>query len=125
MSLMSPARHMSEPIPYQVAKIAVLGNGLMTTVHTVDSHRWLRIENIHLCNVTGGAVTVQFCLVPYGGSSGTTTALLYAFSIPANDFIEFGEGLRLGPGGLVRGLANAADAITAHLSGIEEIRTGV
>jgi len=116
---------MTDPVPYQVSKQAVLGNGSFVTIHTVNTTRWLRFENIHLVNATAVAVTVQFCIVPAGGAAAATNALLWNFSIPANDFIEFGEGLRLGPGGLVRGSAGAGNAITATVCGVEKTLIGV
>lgn len=110
---------------YQVSKQAVLGNGSFVTVHTVNNARWLLIENIHLANVSASAQTVQLCLVPVGATANAANALMYNFSIPANDFLEIGNGLRLGPSGLVRGQANAANAIVCFLCGVEEALIGV
>lgn len=111
---------MNGPVEYQVSEITVLGNGAFVTVHTVNNARWLRISCLHLANVTNAAVTVRLCLVPAGATAVIGNALVYDFSIPAFDFLEFGEGLRLGPNGLIRGQANAANAINCFLSGVEE-----
>lgn len=111
-------------VKYQVSKQAVLGNGAFSTLHTVDNARWFTVENIHIANTTADLVTVQLCLVPAGGAAAQSNALLYNFVVPANDFLEFGAGLRLGPSGLIRAQANAANAINCFVCGVEEALVG-
>ena len=115
---------MGDAVKYQVSKMQVLGNGAFVTIYTVNNARWFRVENIHVANVTNAAVTVQICLVPFGGAASLANAALYNFSIPANDFIEFGQGINLGPSSFIRGQANAANAINVWVSGIEEALIG-
>ena len=104
---------------YQVSKQAVLANGSYSTLHTVNCARWMRVANIHLANTGATDQTVRLCRVISGGAAGTSNALLYDFTVPANDFIEFGEGLMLGPKDSLQGSADAANAIVATLGGVE------
>lgn len=92
-----------------------------TTLHTVDSHRWLTVSVVHVANVTAGAVTVQLCYVPPGGAAAVGNAALWNYSIPANDFIEFGEGDILFPNWTIQGLASAGNSINVRIAGEESV----
>ena len=91
----------------------------MTQVFAVAFQGQVVLSVIHIANVTAGAVTVQLCAVPAGGAVGVGSALLWAFSIPANDFVELGEGLVLLSGWTIQGLASAPNAITVTVCGLQ------
>lgn len=101
----------SESVPLTVA---------FQTIHTVHFQRHLTIKNIHLTNTTGADVTIQITLNPAGVAPQQSAALLWDFTIPANDFLEFGEGLIVEPSGSISALASADNAIVMQLCGIED-----
>lgn len=90
------------------------------TVHTVFAERKLTIEMIHLVNVTGAAATIQLHYVPPSGVAAVTNAALYDFSIPANDFIELGEGQILFESYSIIGTCSVDNAINITVCGFEE-----
>ena len=111
---------MSLPVPqYQVSKSLALTTAF-GLVHTVSANRWMTVRNVHISNTTAGAVPVQVCFVFPGSSPAAGNAALWNFSIPANDFIEWGDGQKLPPGTSVQALAGSGSAINLWLSGIEE-----
>ena len=111
---------MQQTIPqYQVSKLLTLSVAFQT-VHAVNSGRWFTVRNIHIANSSGGAVTVQLCFVFVGATPTQGNSALWSFSVPANDFIEWGEGQKLPPGASVQALASAGASINVWLSGVEE-----
>jgi hypothetical protein len=85
----------------------------------VGTGRFLRVSNIHLSNTTNAAVTIDLCLCASPDPPTAANALLWQFSLGANDFLEFGEGLWLPPGSSLQGGASAGSAIALFLSGHE------
>jgi len=88
-------------------------------VHSVDARRALTVNLIRLSNTTGGAVTVQVCYAPTGVAAAVGNAVLWDFSIPANDFIEFGEG-DIVRNASVQAKASADNSVNIRLTGTEE-----
>lgn len=111
---------MSDATEYQVSKTATLDNSTVAVIHTVKSPRWLTLSNIHISNTSGSAVTVSIFFVPSGASPAVGNAGVYSFSVPANDFIEFGEGQKLPPKASIQGLAGFANVVSVWVSGIEQ-----
>lgn len=95
--------------------------GAFQTVHTVDSHRWLTVSNIHLTNTSNSAATIRMCFVAPGSSASEANAVLWDFSLDANDFLEYGEGVILFPNWTIQALASALTSITVHVFGIEDV----
>ena len=89
-------------------------------IFAVGHQYQLTVSCIHLCNTTSAAVTVQLSAVGPSALAGQPNALLWNFSIPANDFIEFGEGIILLSGWSIWGLASGANSVNALVSGIEQ-----
>lgn len=94
--------------------------GAFQSVYAVNTYRWFTVKNIHLDNTSANPVTVQVCFVFKGASPIQGNSALWGFSIPANDFIEWGEGQRLPPGASVQALASTGGVINMWVSGIEE-----
>lgn len=90
-----------------------------TVLRTVYKDRWFRISCVHVANVTAVPDTVQICLVPPAQSPGSANGLVWNFTIPANDFIEFGEGIWCPPNATVQALCATPAAINVQLSGVE------
>ena len=105
---------------YQVSKILTLGVAF-APVYTVSFARWSTIKNIHIANSSAGAVAVKVCFVFQGLTPLQGNAALWNFSVPGNDFIEYGEGIKLPPGTSVQGLAASANVINLWLSATEAV----
>jgi hypothetical protein len=88
-------------------------------IHQTNAHRAFTLNMIRLTNVTAAAVTVQVCYAPTGQAASAANAVLWDFSIPANDFIEFGEG-DIVRDASIQALASANDAVNIRISGTEE-----
>lgn len=89
-------------------------------IHKVYSTRVMTVSKIHIVNVLGAAHTVQLCFVPPQTTPGVTNAILWDKSIPAYDFIEFGEGDIIDKDFQIMAAADAANAIKVWLFGTEE-----
>jgi hypothetical protein len=90
------------------------------TVYTVYPAYWGRVSMIHLDNSTGSDVTVRLCLVAPSGTPIEDNAMLWDFTIPANDFIEFGDGYWLPPSSSLQASCSSDGAIKMHWSTEEE-----
>lgn len=80
----------------------------------------LVISIIRITNTTGGAVTVSLCYVPDGGTAADNNAVLWQFSLGANDFLEFGQGDVISPATTIQAKASANTSITMRVSGQQE-----
>lgn len=89
-------------------------------IHVVHGQRSFTIHNIHIANTAAVPTKVSVCAVPTGQSANATTALIWDFSLPANDFIEFGEGLKMSPNDSLQAFAETDNSITLFLNGTEE-----
>lgn len=94
--------------------------GAFQTVYTVNSHRWLTVTRLLLTNTTSGAKTVQVCFVPNGASPVAANAALWDYSLNANTYLEWGEGIVLPPLTTIKALASAGTAVNLLVCGTEE-----
>jgi hypothetical protein len=90
------------------------------TVHTVYAQRNLTLSMVHLVNVTAAPKTVNVYFVPALGAAAAANAALLAYVIPANDFIEFGEGQILSSQQFVVASCSVDNAVNMTLCGLEE-----
>jgi 2-keto-4-pentenoate hydratase len=77
---------------------------------------------LHICNVTGSAQTLRLCLVPNGGTPTSANAILWDFSIAANDVQELlkGDIWQDGSGtATLQAQASANTSVNIKLAGIE------
>lgn len=79
----------------------------------------LTVSIFRITNVTAGAITVSMCYVPPGGTANAANAVIWDFSVPANNFIEFGKGDIIDPSVSIQAKASANNSITVKLSGIQ------
>lgn len=93
--------------------------GTFQTVYTVPAVTKFTCAIIHIANTTSSAKTVQVCIVPSAGSPTAANALLWDFSIAANDFIEFGKGDIWLADATLQAKASASSAVVLKLAGIE------
>ena len=111
---------LSEPTTSLPAVAQLQVPGAFKAVYTVGYQVRLTVAVIHVANTTSNACTVSVCGYPTGGSATAATALLWACSIPPNDFLEFGQGLILPSGWTLAALGGTALAATITLSGITQ-----
>lgn len=58
-------------------------------IYTVPANTRTYVKDINVCNTTGGALTIDICLVPNEGSPGTSNALYYGYSVAANTTLQW------------------------------------
>jgi hypothetical protein len=80
-----------------------------STIYTV-------IRQIHIANVTAGAVTFTLYVGATGGSSGGTE-LFKAYSVAANSAYDWYGTQRMASGDFLSGLASAATSLTITVMG--------
>lgn len=100
-----------------VVQIAV--SPTFTTVYTVPSATKFTVSMLHLCNTTSSPVTVRVCVVPNAGSPTAANAVMWDFSVAANDILELFKGDIWGAGVTLQANASAGTAVNIKLSGIE------
>ena len=93
-------------------------------LYLADVRHRLTVKMVHIANTDAADRTVQLCYVPAAPATAVQgNAALWNYTIPANDFIEFGEGQMILGGGSIQALASLAAVVNVHLSGIEELVT--
>lgn len=90
------------------------------TVFTVYRNGTYRVSLIHLVNMSAAAVTVRVCIVAPGMSADQSNAILWDYSIPAHDFIQFDEGDFWGSEYTLQALASVANTVNIRVSGYQE-----
>jgi len=68
--------------PTKLGTLAVTAS--FQTVYTTPESIRALVKDIIICNTTAGALTVDLCVVPSGGTAGSTNAILFTTSIAAN-----------------------------------------
>jgi hypothetical protein len=110
----------SPSVQYKVSTQKTL-NSTSQEVWGVSSNRWLRCAVIHISNGGAVAAIVTVCLLPNATTvPAQGNALIWEFSLAANDFLEFGEGILMSPGYFLVALAAPDDVVLLQFSGIEE-----
>jgi len=89
-------------------------------VHTVYLNRSLMVAAIHLTNISAAAKKVRLCFVPPGGTPTAANAILWDFSVDANDIFEFGQDILIPSEYTVQAMADVTDAVIVYFSGSEE-----
>ena len=89
-----------------------------TTIHTVPASTTAILRDMMICNVDSSAHTVTVWLDPDGTTATDATAIIDAFSIPANDFIHW-TGLQvMAATATLKAIADADNVITITAAGI-------
>lgn len=96
-------------------------NTTANTVYTVPASTTTGITAVQLCNTTASDVTVRLFYVPSGGSADQTTAMLFDFNIPANDYHSFSpeKPHYLEAAGTIQFQNGTANGVTITVSGAE------
>lgn len=104
---------------------ARLGQAALTTsyasVYTTPTGVRTTVKTIDMCNTTSSGVLVSVSIVPVSGTAGTSNALFYAASIPANDTLQWTGEQVLNAGDFISAKGNVS-GITLTMSGTEAYR---
>lgn len=90
-----------------------------TTVYTVPADTTAIVQDMHLCNNTGNAVTVTVWLDIDGTTATDATVIISDFSIPANDFWHWRGRQGMTAASTIKALGSTTNAITMTVSGTE------
>lgn len=102
--------------PEQLGRGAIATTPTLTTLRTVPALTRDITKCIDIVNTTAAALTVFVYLVPSGGTAGTSNALLYGATVPANGNMQWTGTQILNPGDLIQASASGA-GITINVSG--------
>lgn len=89
-----------------------------TTQYTTPASRQDVIKDMEVCNTTGAAITVTVNVVPTGGSAGTSNAVFFQMSIPANQTLHWTGTIVMNAGDFISTAASAT-GLTLTVSGLE------
>lgn len=89
------------------------------TIYTVPGSTTFSLSQMHFCNTTNAPVTVRVCIVPSAGSPAQANAILWDYSIAANDILEIMKGDVWTTGVTCQALAGGGSAINMKVSGIQ------
>ncbi len=95
-------------------------NTTNNTLYTVPASTTAQFTSVRVCNTTATAATVRVFVTPSAGTADQTTAIVYDFNIPANDYAELiAKPIILGAAGTLQVQNGTANAITFTVSGLE------
>ena len=101
-----------------------LGRAAMTTsyvtIYTTPANTRAFVKDIDIVNTTGAAISVYVSLVLVAGTAGTSNALFYANSIPANTTMQW-AGTQILDAGEFISVKASASGCTITISGAESI----
>lgn len=106
--------------PVKLGVQAISVTPTVDTVYTVPALTRTLLKSMDICNTTAVDKTVRVFLVPSAGSPIAGNALLYDFTIPANQIFSWNGIQNLNIGDTIQTSANLA-GLTAHFSGGEAI----
>ena len=89
-----------------------------TTIHTVPAVTTALLRDMMICNVDSSAHTITVYLDPDGTTASDATAILDAFSIPANDFRHWSGYQVLEAAATLKAVADTSNVITITAAGI-------
>lgn len=89
-------------------------------IHTVGYQAQLTVTLIHIVNTTANAATIRLCVHAEGAAAAAGNAVLWDYSIPANDFIEIADGMILYSRWAIEARTGTAGAITLLVCGVEQ-----
>jgi hypothetical protein len=102
-------------VPSKIAQAAVTASPV--AIYTVPASQRCAIEDIHICNTTAGALTINL----FAGADATTaSALLYGYSIAANSSYHLTCFIVLNAGDLIT-VTGSGLGLTTTLSGFTAI----
>lgn len=104
--------------PVKLGRGAIATTPTVTTFYTVPALTRSIVKSIEIANTTAAALTVNLYLVESGGSPGTSNAIMYGYSIPANGIHQWTGTEVLNVGDSIQATASGA-GLTLNASGGE------
>ena len=104
--------------PTKLGTLAVTGS--FQTVYLTPASVRALVKDISICNTTAGALTVDLCVVPSGGTVGTSNAILYAATVAANTQYHW-QGLIVMNSGDSLQVRGSGPGLTIFVSGAEAV----
>lgn len=98
---------------------AAIGTAV-STLYTVPASTKAIAKSIDICNTATSGTTVRLFLVPNGGTAGTTNAMLYDMSLPANSTLSWTGAQILDTAGDTIQIQAGATGCTITASGVQE-----
>ena len=92
-----------------------------TTLYTVPDNRFFIIEEITVTNVAGGTETFTLYAVEFGGSAGTSNALVFQEQIAANTSLRLTtlSGLMLDAKSILQAKTSSGGGVNVTFWGVE------
>lgn len=110
-------------IPSQVIRLTTSFALIYTVTNPLSApsnRNMFIVDMVHLCNVTGGPILFSICVVPSGGSPTDANALLWEFSVAANDVQEMLQGDKWESGSTIYAKASVNNSANIKLAGTLE-----
>lgn len=101
--------------PVQLCQAAITAS--VVTEYTVPGSTTVILKSFDVCNTTGAAIMLNLFLVPPSGTAGAANALLYGYSIAANDSKGW-EGEQVLPAGASIAASASTTGLTITASGV-------
>ena len=98
--------------------VFVLTNSIVT-IYTVPNDRNFTVSMMQLCNTSGNHVTLNLCVVPPGQAHSQTYAVLWDFTMAANDALRLLQGDIWKEGSKLTAVAGTGGVLNLRLSGVE------
>lgn len=111
-------------MPFQNITPTKLGTlnvtGAFQTVYTTPASIRAMVKDIIICNTTAGALTVDLCVVPEGGTASASNAILFTTAMAVSAQYHWSGLLVMNPGDTLQ-VRGSAVGLTIFVSGGEAI----
>jgi len=104
--------------PTKLGTLAVTAS--FQTVYVAPASIRALVKDVNICNTTAGALTVDLCVMPSGGTAGTSNAVLFTTSIAANTPYRWQGLIVMNPGDSLQ-VRGSAVGLTIFVSGAEAV----
>jgi len=91
-----------------------------STLYTVPGSTTTVVKQIALCNTAAANRTVAVYLVPSGGSSSTSNAILYDVAVDSKSTTFVNLSAVMATGDFIQASASVASSVAIHSFGIQE-----
>jgi hypothetical protein len=95
-----------------------IASGTTTTLYTAPSGTSI-VKDIHICNTSGVALSIDVYLDPDGSTADDTTKLFDTFNVPANDVAHWVGWQVMTSGGTVKAQASDVSGLTVTVAGAQ------
>ena len=104
--------------PTKLGTLAVTAS--FQTVYLTPAGIRALVKDINICNTTAGALTVDLCVVPSGGTAGTSNAIVFTTSIAVGTQYRWQGLIVMNPGDSLQ-VKGSALGLTIFVSGAEAV----